>query len=289
MGRWIREHGRKGPRRRIQPLHAAQIQADVDGPVGAFPQAEDGVGLQAAVAAGVNGFPAPVRAQSDQAAFPGTQPEVSPAVPKDAVDHVRACCDVLELAVEAVGPEHAGTVRSQIEALRRFAEGKDVVGAAYIIMHHGRRTRRIAGQAQLEVAHPYDVVPVDVKGYQVVARQGEQSGGIVRHLLAGAIGPELEEAFVAGGEPGVAGGVLGDGGDAVELAGGAGEEFLFPALGGRIVEEVVRAVGVEPEAAALVGVQSGDVIGGQGAVGFGAGDFFLVSGAQVGPEKPRVR
>ena len=194
-----------------------------------------------------------------------------------------------EFAVEAVGPEHAGTVRSQVEALRRLAEGEDVVGAAYVIMHHGRRARRIAGQAQLEVAHPYDVVPVDVQGYQVVSRQGEQSGGIVRHLLAGAIGPELEEAFVAGGQPGVAGGVLGDGGDAVELAGSAGEEFLFPALGGRIVEEVVRAVGVKPQAAALVGVQSGDIVGGQGAVGFGAGDFLLVSGAEIGPEKSCVR
>ena len=220
MDRYVRiqEDRRNVPRVRVQPLDGAQVQADIDAAIGALPDAENGIGAQGAVPAGINRFLPAVGTETDQAAFPGAQPKVPPAVAHNAVDHGNARRDRRKGPVIAVRAEQPGAVRSQVNGIRRLAERKDIVRADDIEMHQRQRAGRVAGKAQLEIAHPDDVVLVDVQGDQVVTGQGEKLVRVVRHLLPASVRPEQEEAVVARCNPHVAGGILRDGRDAVELA-----------------------------------------------------------------------
>ena len=156
-------------------------------------------------------------------------------------------------------------------------------------MHQRQRAGRVAGKPQLEIAHPNDVVPVDVQGDQVIAGQGEELVRVVRHLLPASVRPEQEEAVVARRHPHVAGRVLRDGCDAVELALVLRKRFPGPAAGGRVMEQDVGPIGIDPEAAPPVRVQDGHGARKQGAEVFGVLNLLPDARPQIGTEQPRFR
>ena len=76
MDRYVRiqEDRRNFSRIRVQPLDGSEIQADIDSAVGPLPDAEDGIGAQAAVPAGIDRLLPAVGTETDQSALPGAQP-----------------------------------------------------------------------------------------------------------------------------------------------------------------------------------------------------------------------
>ena len=155
-------------------------------------------------------------------------------------------------------------------------------------MHQRQRTGRIAGKAQFEIAHPDDVVPVDVQGDQVVSGQGEKLVRVVRHLLPASVRPEQEESVVARRDPHVAGRVLRDGRDAVELTLVLRKRFPAPAAGGRIMKQDIRTISINPETAPLVRIQPGQKAGNLGAEGFRIRNLLPDARPHVGTEQAGI-
>ena len=157
---------------------------------------ENGILGQSAVFPEVD-VPDPVPGiQLDQAALPGTQPKISVGVLCHAVDDVRSGLHRLERTVIVRGPQQPGSVGAEIKAVGCLAGCEDVIRTLCVVMQESLGTRGITRKSQFEVSDPYDVIPVNVQGNQVIPGERKAFVGFVGQVKDFIIPSDSESSVV---------------------------------------------------------------------------------------------